>query len=552
MKFSQGTLTTQIFTSAAMLAAALGGCIVSGALSVISSAHAQQFNAETLPSWIQTVTNADARQDDLGVQLPGSPGNLSHPVVADIDGDLSDGLEVVMASADGRVHALNADGSVRFTVSTPNASCDSPMNRVLSSPAVGELFGDGRKFIVIGYGGLGRARCPGGVIAYSGVDGSVLWNFSLKAFAKKMKFGTTSYSVFSTPALADTDGDGKMEIAFGSYDRNVYLLNANGTVRWYYNAADTVWSSAVFANVNDDPRLELIIATDISRNDRLKPATKDGGMLYAFDTRTRNGKRIGFREKGAYLWSRYMEQVLYAAPVVAELIPENPGSEIAIASGCFFPQSSSSKRGRWLRVVSSKTGAILRTIALQRCTTMSPAVGDIDGDGLNELVAVQPGSTGGNSYLTAFNPRTAQALWSVVPRDRNRNDASHGSFLSPIVADLDGNGSLEVALGHGSLVSVFAGATGEALTCQTGLGCNLPTISAPGAARATPVAADINQDGVLDLVVAGVSRSNSARAAIYGFTLFSNGITSAPGALAPYSAPFPMWRGSASRNPNVQ
>src|SRR5690606_25084990 len=154
--------------------------------------------------------------------------------------------------------------------------------------------------------------CDGGVVAYRGSDGKERWRFSTKRFARKARFGTNHHTVYSTPALADTNGDGTLEIGFGSFDRNVYLLTASGRVRWYYNAADTVFSSPAFVNVDSDRHLEMVIGTDISRNRALRPPTRDGGNLYALKTRRPRGrsKRISFRDRRAYAWLRPLDQVL--------------------------------------------------------------------------------------------------------------------------------------------------------------------------------------------------------------------------------------------------
>src|SRR6185369_10925715 len=97
------------------------------------------------------------------------------------------------------------------------------------------------------------------------------------------------HGVVVTPAAADTDGDGLMEIAFGSFDRRFYLLESDGTVRWYYVAADTVYSSARFVQLDDDPPLEVVVASDVT----LGPHD-GGGYLQAFDTGPRYPKKIDF------------------------------------------------------------------------------------------------------------------------------------------------------------------------------------------------------------------------------------------------------------------
>ncbi|RIL08073.1 MAG: hypothetical protein DCC75_09505, partial [Proteobacteria bacterium] len=288
------------------------------------------------------------------IKIPGNGIGASAPAIADLDGDGMN--EVVVASNDGKVHALRGDGSLIWSVGTPIAPCaGSKSNKLFSSPAVGPIFGDGVQYVVIGYGGFGGLQCDGGVAAFRGTDGALRWKFSTKKFSKRAKFGTRSYAVFSSPGLADTDGDGKMEIAFGSFDRNVYLLNFNGKVRWYYNAADTVFSSPGFADVIGSSRLELLTGTDISANSLLNPPTRNGGYVYAIDTAPQSPKRLAFRVADAIQWLTPMEQVVFSSPSIGDVSANNPGLEVVIGSGCFFPQGSSSKVGRNFKVLSAAT-----------------------------------------------------------------------------------------------------------------------------------------------------------------------------------------------------
>ncbi|MFM1847493.1 MAG: hypothetical protein RL417_967, partial [Pseudomonadota bacterium] len=277
-----------------------------------------------------------------GIQLSGKVVRYSSPTVAEIDGDPANGLEVTVGGADGRIYVYRADGSLLWERSAPSPRCSAVgvIDRLYASPAVGALYGDGVPYVVASYGGFRGGGCDGGIVVFRGSDGAKAFSFSTKRFGKRMGFQERLHGVYSSPALADTDGDGKLEIAFGSFDRNVYLLEHNGAVRWYYNAADTVFSSPTFADVNGDGRLEVLIGTDITANARLRPPTKNGGYIYALKSEPRSSKRIRFRDSTAYLWQRFLPQVVFSSPVVAEVMSASPGLEVVIGSGCFFPERS--------------------------------------------------------------------------------------------------------------------------------------------------------------------------------------------------------------------
>jgi outer membrane protein assembly factor BamB len=516
---------------------------------------AQQVPAP-VPGFVHEASSPSNNSDGdfaYGTILSSASSGISSPVIADIDGNLANGLEVAVVSRDARISVLSADGRLLWERDLPNHKCKTKRNDLAySSPAVGALYGDGRPYVVVGYGGMRTKSCGGGVVAFKGDTGKQVWHFNLKRFAKRNRVFSVSHAVFGTPALADVNGNGKLEIGFGSLDRNVYMLNHQGRLQWYYHAADTVFSSPVFYNINKDPQLEMIIGTDISANKYLKPATRDGGMIYALKTDATGGKYFGFRDSKARIWMRIFDQVIQSSPVIADVIPGGD-PEIIVGSGCYFPENSNDKRGKWIKILRLSNGKVLRTLNTEACLNSTPAIADINGDGNLEIVATVNGNataTGtSRGKLAAWRADSSEPIWITEPRALGQNDFYLGTFQSPVIADIDGNGSLEIVIVNTAAVGVYDAATGTSYGCDTRT-CNSHDLLlfTSSTLKNTPAIADLNLDGRLDLIIAGTSRAQQ-RQAVFAWTNFADLSFSAAGPHASYALPWGQFKKNAHRQP---
>ncbi len=183
------------------------------------------------------------------------------PVLADLDknGD----LEIIFGqnaygssiwgSSSGALHVLNHDGS-NFAGFPQNIN-GNPM----SSPAVGDIDGDGNAEIVMVVSGS-----PAKIFAFR-KDGSVVAGWPVL-------FGNEN-PTYSPPTIADIDGDGTQEIMLATiinqfpsqpqYTTQVLIFNHDGTVQKKYDNIEdcfNVMSPIIPADIDNDGKTELVFS----------------------------------------------------------------------------------------------------------------------------------------------------------------------------------------------------------------------------------------------------------------------------------------------------
>ncbi len=188
----------------------------------------------------------------------GFQGVFGSPAAGDIDGD--GGLEIVAGSWGHYVFAWHTSGAV--VAGFPFSNYDT----IWSSPAVSDIDLDGRSEIIIG------ADCTGAYWWYP--PGGILWvirgNGTVQAGFPKL----IRQVIWSSPAVADLNLDGFPEIIVGTghyYGEDVaqgdgYHVYAwdhlgNPVPGWPVNTSGNVFSSPAVADVNGDGFFEVACAS---------------------------------------------------------------------------------------------------------------------------------------------------------------------------------------------------------------------------------------------------------------------------------------------------
>ena len=436
----------------------------------------------------------------------GSSGEAS-PVLADLTGDRV--AEIVVGTTDGRVRAWNGRtrrllrGWPRRTgraFATRGAERRIGVVRAgfLGTPAVGNIAGTRRPEVV-------GAALDGRVYAWHH-DGRRVRGFPVRIDARRPPSPERDAAIYASPALAQLDGRGKLDVVVGAGDGKVYAWNGRGRrlAGWPVEARDgddreRVVSSPAVGDIDGDKKPDVVEASAEVYGST--PQTE--GRVYAWDA---TGKlKPGWPVKPPALAAD-------AIPIAGEGTPASPSladvdgdgaDEVAIAA---FTGQPDLYRGDG----SQFSGG-------QHFTTMGAG----SGSRTTATSALALGSNGAFGRLAKDGPLgyfsglvdTRFAIASQTPAQRipfehivGGWDAKSGAYLSgfpapveqlqiisaPAVADVDADGAGEVIAGtSGLLLHAFRedGSEPDGWPKQTG-----------GWLFASPAVGDVDGDRKLEVV----------------------------------------------------
>ena len=380
----------------AALAAALAGT----ALAAVPVAVPPAGAAAPQPAW-EVVLEQHAGD-------PTGWNRSSSPALGDLDGDGVD--EIVIGHQDGIVRAFRADGSMLWAAGV--AAHPDPIevrSPVDSSPTIADLDGDGTPEIVVGLGSTWVNGRHGGLVVLDR-DGSTRWRWT-----GNRDFGGPSgpqddgilEAVFATPAVGDVDGDGRLDIVFGGFDQRIHALDRDGgdVAGFPVDADDTVWSSPALFDVDGDGRQEIFIGGDSARRSAIDI---DGGVFRGLDWRDGGvhrpvGAAPGGRDRDVEPRHRATSTATggprrsSAPATTGQSTTGRPHSVAASRSVLAWHLDDGSPVAGWPRPV------------VDGATKASPAIGDVDGDGRDDVVI---GTSAG--WVHAWRG-DGSPLWQVQP-----------------------------------------------------------------------------------------------------------------------------------------
>jgi len=270
-----------------------------------------------------------------GTEVPGFPvttgGFIRSTAAVDLN-SVTGARVIAFGSEDGKLYAVDKNGAnlPGFPVQTPKG--------IKSSPVISDLNNDGQKEIVVLSG-------DGKLYAYS-MNGVSLNGFPVQVQTTEDNFGVQI--IMPSPAVVDLDGNGTKEIVLGTLDKNLKVINSDGTTKFTRTLDSAVYASPVIAKIHSST-YRIVLATA-------------GGTIYVYDT---NGGLVIQKNVGAGF---------VASPVIADINQDgDPKLIAATVTGEIF-------------CIDAVTMNITWNIPTGQQIYSSPAIADIDGDNYLDMI----------------------------------------------------------------------------------------------------------------------------------------------------------------------
>ncbi len=498
-----------------MIVVVMLACVVAaGILLQAHSMAALSTNGTSVaPKWTQSVP-ADACPNTSDTNC-----HTASPVLADLNADGK--LDIVVATNNGYVVAFRHDGQKLWQRDiAPWFGMNAGKQEIHSSPAVADIDGDGRLEIAVGAGSKFPGVCTQGGVVVLEHDGTLKPGWPFLTYETDLQPAGCRETVFGTPALGDLDKDGRLEVVFGAWDKRVYAVRHNGVrvpgfpfasalyARFGWDnlkdrLADTIWSSPALADLDGDGYLDIVIGADEGNfDDRWAPPAGwscpytpvgtpgyCGGSIYAVN---RHGQPMpGF--------PRYKLEIIQSTPALAD-VDGDGRAEIFVGTGEFHHLTSPDSPTHGYRVFGmDQNGADLPGWQggkqVGGNVLSSPIVGDITGDGQPEVIVAAR-----DKKLYAWHVNgTAVNGFPMTPKTHfGQTLDGYTVPKSAVLGDYDGDGKQEIFMVSAWDVVVIDG-NGQHLTA-TSTGDSRPYFGTNGTLSNTPALGDLDGNGRLDLV----------------------------------------------------
>jgi len=172
--------------------------------------------------------------------IANSNGSDSPPTIGDIDNDGKQ--EMLFGEFNGNVRCLNIEnGNLKWVLTVDTNS------QIQTEPALLDLDDDGMLDFVVANWNFDTTHC---IYGYRGYDHTLLW-----------KTSAPNNVMYHGASFADIDGDNKPELAIGSYDGHLYVLNGeDGSIVFDFSFLNVFYIGAPtsIADLDNDGFYEIV------------------------------------------------------------------------------------------------------------------------------------------------------------------------------------------------------------------------------------------------------------------------------------------------------
>jgi hypothetical protein len=341
----------------------------------------------------------------------------------------------------------------------------------------------------------------------------------------------------SSPLPVDLDGDGVLEVVTGDYDGRLHAFRANGAVvpGWPQSVEYPIDSPPSAADTDGDGRPEIFVGSGratIPAAGALYSFDHDGGRRWKFQGGDPHNTSLGINsapaigdinrdgvadlnsgaigqndfsvnERGQLNtgWPFFTGDTTFSSAALADVNGDGQ-TDVIIGNDASDCIPCGTSRGGILRALDG-SGRELWQFRVGEIIKSSPAVGDIDGDGVAEIVF------GTGEYWWYQNPRegkprpadsTKVFVVDLQGRLKWSRDTGAVTVGSPALADINGDGRLDVAMA--TWVSDDPAKQGRVFAWN-GAGALLPGFPVATGGGESPhgvVTADVDGDGRQDIL----------------------------------------------------
>ena len=444
----------------------------------------------------------------------------SSPTIVDLDGDGQP--EIVFGTQNGRVVAVRRNGTLMWSHSTGSVP-------VHSKAAVADIDGDGQLEVVVGAGA--GDFIGGGIYVLSAMNGQRKCSFTdLNPEHPQGMYSSPSVGRLD-PSMPD-----KMQIVVGSFDFRLRVLRHDCSVWWqmgvFQYVVDTIWSSPSIVDLDRNGTLDIVIGADSNLHQLPGITLPNGGMLRAIHGNG-SGDLPGFPllfDDVIYSSPAIGDILGNGQPAIAV------GSGRCWDLASCAPVQPVTKQFLAYTATGQPLPNWPRPTPAEASRTASPALARFSGTaGLVSIINTMRNDDV-NGVVHAFRPNGSELPgWPVqpnIPADCAGNSLHYGTMASPVVANLLGDADPEIVLPSANEFVIWNKA-GQLLTAPTG--CPIPagslnlSTNSDGFYNSAAIA-DLDGNGRLEVIGAGTNSNvpghDGSFITVYAWT-FPNSIADA-------------------------